>query len=216
MVARRRTERGNALTLAVLIVLAMIGLGMLAIRSTRQNLAGSGNLRTNKQARYIADLALHEAITFMNQTGNAVFANRPTGVGARIVLRSDGGAVYLDRNGAEVGAAAQWNRAELLQDRANRPGALGQFAQGSGLRGSFEVTVDGFRTGTPPPGNSPPGANAPWTYCQMEFTARGIISDEDAPTAADLNDDEAVSRFAEYTLRAGVVLRVSNKDRCGT
>ncbi|MCA9545237.1 MAG: pilus assembly PilX N-terminal domain-containing protein [Myxococcales bacterium] len=204
----RRGSRGNALTLAVLILLAMIALGLLATRSTRQNIAGSGNLRMNKQARYVAEMALYQAITFMNQQGAVILQPRMTWRNSSVVIDSSGRVAILDEDGNE-----QFNTQVVLPDFLGEgPNALGQFGQGSGLVPSFRVTVDGFRPGPLPPGNSQPTGGSP--FCQMEFTARGYVSDEPLPTAADYDTARGRALYAEATMRAASVLRVDKPAFC--
>jgi hypothetical protein len=216
MVGQRRSQRGNALLLAVLIILAMISLGMLALRTTKQNISGAGNLRMNKQARYIAETALYEAITFMNLSSDTVLQLRPAT--ASVVLDSSGGVnpvpvTYHPLVGAEL-EGPLWQGAGFMAASPGRPNPLGQYGEGSGLQGSFEVTIDGFRPGAPSPGSTAPGPEDTWGFCQMEFTARAYIADAALPDLAALNSAQGVTRFAEYTMRAGLVLRVNDASRC--
>ena len=216
MKIQHRTQRGSALALAMVIILAMLGLGLLALRSTKQNIAGSGNLRMNKQARYIAENALYEAITFMNLSADGVLQSRPAT--AAIVINSSGGVdpvevTYKLPNGAQS-AGPTWQGAAFMGPSDVRPNALGQYGEGSGLVTSFEVTIDGLQPGAPTPGNSAPGPGDTWGFCQMEFTARAYIATNELPDLAALNSKEGVASFAEYSMRAGIVLRVNDASRC--
>ena len=74
----RRGQQGSALVLAVLILIAMLGLGMLAMRSATQNIAGSGALRMNKTARFVAEVGLYHAMTTMRaESENLLTLRRP-------------------------------------------------------------------------------------------------------------------------------------------
>ena len=205
---RRRGSRGNALTLAVLILLAMVALGLLATRSARQNIAGSGNLRMNKQARYVAEMALYQVITFMNQQGGLALQPRMAFRNSSIEIDSSGRVAILDVDGNE-----QFNTQVTLPDFLGQgPNALGRFGEGSGLVPSFRVTVDGFRPGPLPPGNSQGQGGS--LFCQMEFTARGYVADEPLPTADEYDTARARELYAEATMRAASVLRVDKAAYC--
>ncbi len=205
---RRRGSRGNALTLAVVILLAMIALGLLAVRSTRQNIAGSGNLRMNKQARYIAEMALHQTMTFMNQQGALVLQPRMGFRNSSIELDSSGRVAIIGQDGAELFTT----NVPVPPFLTEGPNALGQFGEGSGLVPSYRVTVDGFRPGPAAPGNSAPEGGS--LFCQMEFTARGYVADEPLPNAAEFDTERGLEVYAEATLRAGSVLRVDKAAFC--
>ena len=51
-------RRGGALILAVLVLVAISGLGMLAVTAAQLEVMAAGNLRTGKQARYLAEAGL--------------------------------------------------------------------------------------------------------------------------------------------------------------
>lgn len=193
---RRRGERGNALTLAVVILLAMVALGLLALRSTTQNIAGSGNLRMSKQARYVAEVGLYHAIALINQrqVDEVLAARQP---GWRVEIDSTGDVRLVDRDG----------NAQLTVQKpvpgflTEGPNPLGQFGESSGLVPSYRVTVEGFLLGRPPA-----GTDLKTRYCQLDLTARGFVANEALPDEAIFNSARGVAEFAEFTLRAGTVV----------
>lgn len=214
---RRRGERGSALVLAILILFAMLGLGLLAMRTATQNVAGSGNLRLNKQARYVAETGLSAVIAAMR--GNAGLETTLLGSWhaasaagpAAIVVDHTGSArvVRLDEAGEPVGGPltqVQLRVAPLL-DRGPNP--LGLAGQAGALRTSYEVRIEGMKRW----GNTSSDVNNEEGDCLMHFVARGTIAsrtvDEDGFEAA--RDDV---RFAEHTLRAGVIIPVERPETC--
>ena len=74
--SKERAERGSALILAILVMFSMVALGVLAMRSTSQNIRGSGNLRMTKQVRQIAEAGLYHAMTVMNREGPTILPLR--------------------------------------------------------------------------------------------------------------------------------------------
>lgn len=54
----RREERGAALILAILMLVAMTGLGMLAVTRSHMEVKVAGNFRLLKQAQYVAEAGL--------------------------------------------------------------------------------------------------------------------------------------------------------------
>jgi Tfp pilus assembly protein PilX len=73
---RPANQRGSALILAILVMFSMVALGVLAMRSTGQNLRSAGNLRMTKQVRQIAEAGLYHAITVMNREGPSIMPLR--------------------------------------------------------------------------------------------------------------------------------------------
>ena len=192
----RRTERGNALTLAVVILLAMIALGLLALRSTTQNIAGSGNLRMSKQARYVAEVGLYHAITLVNQRQvDDVLALRQPGW--HIEVDSEGRVRLVDLDG-NVQFETDKQVPGFLSDG---PNPLGQFGEASGLVPSYRVSIEGFLLG-----RAPAGTDLKTKYCQLDVTSRGFVADRALPDDAVFNSARGVAEFAEFTLRAGTVV----------
>lgn len=220
---RRRGERGSALILAVLILFAMLGLGLIAMRSTTQNIAGSGNLRLNKQARYVAESGLYATLAVLNantrNVRNALLqAWQQAAVdGPAAVVLNDRGRAWVTRvglDGREDGAPLFETVTAVPAFLQAGPGPLGLYGEISGLVTSFEVTVEGFAIWGPSAGNEI-GDNGMATDgdCMMHLTARGFVSNvavgEDGFARA--GDDV---RYAEHTLKAGVVLEVDNRALC--
>lgn len=221
----RRGERGSALILAILILFAMLGLGLLAMRSTTQNIAGSGNMRLQKQARYVSESGLYAVLALFNADtrGQASELMRQWQTAT-----IDGPAAVLidDRGGARVvrlGVDGRPNGAPLFQAPApvavaaflgSGPNPLGRYGDTSGLISSFEVQVEGFGLWGGSPGNELAGnGNASDDTCLMHLTSRGYIADvpvgdEDFLAA---RDD---TRYAEHTLKAGMVVPVIDGTLC--
>lgn len=220
---RRRGERGSALILAVLILFAMLGLGLIAMRSTTQNIAGSGNLRLNKQARYVAEAGLYASLAVLNANTlgvrNALLTEwqRAVEAGPAAVMLDDRGRAWVTRvgpDGRQQGAPLFETVTGVPTFLASGPGPLGIYGQTSGLVTSFEVTVEGFAIWGPSAGNEI-GDNGMATDgdCLMHLTARGYVAN--APVGADGFDRAGDDvRFAEHTLKAGVVLEVDNQALC--
>lgn len=213
----RRGERGSALVLAILILFAMLGLGLLAMRTATQNTAGSGNLRLNKQARYVTEMGLSAVIAAMSLRGTVqrdllAFWHEASAAGPTAIIVDHTGAarvVRLDEAGEPVGGPVvevQLRVAPLL-DRGPNP--LGLAGQAGALRTSYEVRIEGMKRW----GNTVSDANNEEGDCLMHFVARGMIAsrtvDEDGFEAA--RDDV---RFAEHTLRAGVIIPVERPETC--
>ncbi len=152
---RRRTgdPRGSALILAILIMLAMLGLGLMAMRTTTHAMAATGNIRLARQARLVAETGIYHVATVMNRGGLAYLQRRgdlrAPGEVVRIRFNSDGTVQYFrgtqtvaENVGAVTGTTSPVP-AFLVAD-ANRPSALGTFADGAGLVPSYFVELDGF------------------------------------------------------------------------
>ncbi len=205
----RRRARGSALVLAVLILFAMLALGMIAMRSTTQNMAGSGNLRMNKQARYVAEAGLYQAITLMQQDAVRLLALRAGRPRSTLEIDSAGVVRAFDDQGREI---ARVNRP--AGPVLNAPAPLGT-AFDAATRVSYRVSVDGFVSGPPLPGYDIEEARRNGqVFCMMQFTARGYVADRALPTAAELNGPEAPQLFAETQLRAAVTLGPFATDGC--
>ena len=58
MTVRLPVQRGGALILSILMLVAMTGLGLLAVTSSRMEVAVAGNFRLMKQAQYLAEAGL--------------------------------------------------------------------------------------------------------------------------------------------------------------
>lgn len=213
-----RNQRGSALILALLVLFAMLGLGMLAMRSATHNISGAGNLRLTKQARYTAEAGLHHALTLLNRQGDAILERRAAlGLpGSTLVVESpegnegvaQGRVVVLDRNGVE--------RARVFQAApgfmTDGPNPLGLFGEASGLQASYRVHVEGFQPWSCPQDDAEASRVQGQGCCLMHFTSDGYVAREHTPTQADLED--GARRYAEHRLKAGVVLGKFSLSRC--
>lgn len=206
---RRRApgERGSALVLAVLILFAMLALGMIAMRTTTQNIAGSGNLRVNKQARYLAEIGLYHAVTIMQQRGADLLALLGGRRGS-IEVNSAGQVIARDQDDNVVGQANIPGPDVLTQG----PAPLG-LASSNGMQLSYTVSVEGFSPGPVAPGYDPLDIrNNGEVFCLMQFTARSFVAPQALPTQVQLDPAGADARraaadtFAEHSLKAAVVL----------
>ncbi len=195
---RRRHQRGSALVLAILILFAMLGLGMLAMRSATQNIAGSGNLRLNKQARYVAEVGLYHAVTLMQQQGQTVLQARDDNE----VIEIDSSGAVQTVDGEEKDAVAAVAGAPPVLEAG--PPSLGAFQ--SALVPSYRVTVDGFVPANGGVVGEEVGEDgAPRSvFCRAEFTSEGFVASEALPVNLDEIDPEA--RFATSSLKATVVI----------
>lgn len=203
---RNRSERGSAMILAVLILFAMLGLGIVAMRTTKQNLSGSGNLRMNKQARYVAELGLYHAISLMQKEGQNILAKRNPSMTSTLEIESGGRIVERLQNKQE-GAIINGTKPKLFD---GAPEALGSFGTGSGYVPSYRVVVDGFTKGPPRPGNEDSPTEI---FCLMHFTSTGYIAGTVLPTAEQFNA-EGSERYAEHTIKAAVVLGPFSTASC--
>ncbi|MCA9541334.1 MAG: pilus assembly PilX N-terminal domain-containing protein [Myxococcales bacterium] len=216
---RRSAERGSALILAILVLFAMLGLGLLAMRTTTQNISGSGNLRLTKQARYVAEAGMYRVASMMaNHRSTLPLMTlwwEQQQIGPTVMTINDRGQSRVQRIGPNGDPAApailgpQFGGGELL---STGPEPLGQFGEGSGLVASYEVRIEGLRPWAAAAGNQQ--ATGQGTNCMMHFTARGYVSR--SPVGED--DFEAGRddpRFAEHTIKAALpVLLHDAGTRC--
>lgn len=66
----RRGSRGLALIISLFILLAVTGLGLIAVQTASQELRSTGNLRMDKQAHYVAESGLMTAFAIVSQSGD--------------------------------------------------------------------------------------------------------------------------------------------------
>ena len=215
---RRQAQRGSALVIAILILFAMLGLGLLAMRTTTQNIAGSGSLRMNKQARFVAEVGLYHAMTLMKNEGETFLALRVPHPDSVLEVESSGTITVRSEPSPLGNARATENRPPppLLNGNGGDPVALGQL--GGGLVPSYRVIVEGFT----PVQNSQiagqeiglgDGENGEG-FCMMHFTSIGYIATNELPTPEQLLGADAEERFAEHRVKAAVPLRVANRNLC--
>lgn len=222
----RRGQRGSALILAILILFAMLGLGLIAMRSTTQNIAGAGNMRLNKQARYVAESGLYSVLGFFDADtggeGTRLMRSWQAQVeGPATVIINDRGqarVVPVGPDGRESGPPVLETQTAVPTFLTSGPNPLGRYGETSGLQTSFEVSVEGFQLWS---GGAAvmagmgigEGGNANRDFCFMQLTSRGYVAP--APVGADGFDDARDDpRFAEHTLKAGVVIEVVDGTPC--
>lgn len=221
---QRGRQRGSALVLAILILFAMLGLGLLAMRTATQNIAGSGNLRLNKQARYVAEAGLSAVVAAMHQESREVQLLLETwqiaseGVDPIALLIDDRGrgrVMRLDVDGEPVGAPIVEVAIPVAPLLSAGPGPLGLYGEAGDLVTSFEARVEGIKLwnggGSVSDASAAVGSDA--GECLMHFTARGVVG-RVAIGDDDFDDARDDVRFAEHTLRAGVVIDVTPRTIC--
>lgn len=214
----RADERGSALVLAVVILFAMLGLGMLAMRSTTQNIAGSGVLRMEKQARYVAENGLfHFTSVLNNGAGDDVLSYFQAQKAANplvlaVEMDSNGNARVLVENpqGALVPVGGDNPRWQAIRPgnmaAARQP--LGPFA--GGLVPSYRVRAEGFTLGRVD--NDTGTAD-----CLVHLTSTGYIWTAALPTQAQIQAAAQAgntSLFAEQQMKAAVQISNIRKDLC--
>lgn len=206
----RRHTRGSALVLAVLILLAMLGLGMLALRSTTQNIAGSGSLRMNKAARFVAEVGLYHAMATLRGEAENLLALRVPFPDSVLEVDSTG-MVRVRTAAGDEGITQQRAAPDLLEDG---PAALGDLAS-SGLVPSYRVVVDGFTLvqGAQVVGEEL-GAAENEGFCLMHFTSTGYVASQPLPDGAAFETGDGQARFAEHRVKAAVPLRIANRGLC--
>jgi hypothetical protein len=204
----------------VLILFAMLGLGLLAMRSTTQNIAGAGGLRMNKQARFVAEVGLYHAMTLMKNDNESLLSMRVPHPDSVLEIESTGTvAVRSEPSTAEgsiTRASANRDAPPLLNGQPGQPAALGDL--GGGLVPSYRVVVEGFT----PVQNAQlagqeiglgAGENGEG-FCMMHFTSIGYIATTLLPDNDAYETDDAEDRYAEHRVKAAVPLRVANKNLC--
>lgn len=215
---RHSQPRGSALILSILIMLAMLGLGLMAMRTTTHAMAATGNVRLARTARMVAETGIYHVAAMMEGGGTEYLKRRFDLRGAGEVLRirfsSDGAVQYFRGTStvAEVVPAGPGVTAPVPPFFAadpNRPDALGQFAVGSGLVPSYRVEVDGFTVlepvnGTACDGNMPAGECK--KDCLVEYTSTAFLARVPLPDENVFNDRNVTDQFAQHTIKA--VLRV--------
>lgn len=212
----RRGSRGSALVLAILILFAMLALGLLAMRTASQNIAGSGNLRLTKQARFVAEVGLTTVIQAFVDDGvgsvDTLLATWHAEPGDAAIFVDQTGRAQVrrvDANGAAVGGALVQAEMVLPPLLPAGPDPLGAFGEAGGLVTSYEVRVEGFRQWLDPTTDE----DAASPLCLMHFTARGVVSSVPVGDGAFEAARDDV-RFAEHTLRAGVAVKVNQAASC--
>jgi hypothetical protein len=219
---QRKSQRGSALILAILVMFSMVALGVLAMRSTGQNIRSAGNLRLTKQVRQVAEAGLYHAITVMNREGPSIMP-----------LRDDPAlkdSIFTMVSTTQLEAAQPTSEMSLVKTNGEvavtrtlrDPGffggdvpALGAFETTSGLRPSYTVTVAGFEPWDCPAGFDEEALAAQDEgCCLMHFESTGRIATQGIDPNALASTGEGRARFAEHRTRAGVVLGPFTRKGC--
>jgi len=222
---RRSSPRGSALILAILIMLAMLGLGLMAMRTTTHAIAGSGNLRLGRQARAIAETGLYHIATLMSR-GGAPYLSLREGLRAsagdivRVRFKSDGTVEYYrGRSTTAENVSPQTGTTApvppFLALDANRPAPLGLFGTNAGLVPSYFVELDGFTAMEPKNAScsDPNPASCP-KDCLIEFTATAFLARVPLPSEADFSGPNASDQFAQQTVKAVLKVPTANASLC--
>lgn len=218
----RRHQRGSALVLAILVMFAIIGLGVVAMRSTSQNMLGAGNLRLTKQVRQVAEAGLYHGITLMNRESPSILPLRddPALRGSVFTLQSSTqpnedepmAVLTLNRENGEVAVTRQVRDPGLMGGEIN---PLGQFQSTSGLLPSYTVVVAGFEPWDCPPGFDEQAlAQQDEGCCLMHFESTGRIARAGVDHQTLGSTAEGQRRYAEHRARAGVVLGPFTRKGC--
>lgn len=179
LLTRRDKERGSTTLIAVLVLFALIGLGLLSMRHTYQDMSSVGNLRRATQARFIAEMGAHHAITLLQQQGSYLLGLRQPG--DLLELDSLGVLSYVNRNAAGVENVRQQLNTPPFPGLTDGPAPLGEVRS---QRASYRVRVEGITDGPPPPGQelSHSDLGTPrQSYCLIQVSSRGYLSRLDLP-----------------------------------
>ena len=219
---QRKSQRGSALVLAILVMFAIIGLGVVAMRSTSQNVLGAGNLRLTKQVRQVAEAGLYHSITLMNREGPSLMPLRDDPQLRRSVFTLQSSVALDEDNPVSV---LTLNRADgdvAVSRQVPDPGllggdfpALGIFQNTSGLAPSYTVVVAGFEPWDCPAGFDERAlAQQDEGCCLMHFESTGRIAQPGVDFSTLGSTPEGQRRYAEHRTRAGVVLGPFTRKGC--
>ncbi|MSP73768.1 MAG: hypothetical protein EXR76_16675 [Myxococcales bacterium] len=211
---RPASPRGSALLLAVLIVLAMLGLGVIAMRSTTQVMAASGNLRLSRQARYIAEAGLYHVATVLQQNHTYLLDKKSLMRMPTLEMTHTGDVTFVDpapEPDVRIDDDAQVQSVPPLftvdSVGAPVPPPFGSFGTGLGLLPSYRVTVDGFEF----MGDGGPGS---FGDCLVELTSRGFVAPVALPDDAAATTANAEHRYSEQRMKGLVELRNVLFEHC--
>jgi hypothetical protein len=205
----RQAQRGSTTLIAILVLFALMGLGLLSMRHTYHDMSSAGNLRRAKQARFIAEVGANHAITLMQQQGSYLLGLRqPNDI---LELNHLGVLSYISINNAGI---------EALRMQINTP-PLNAFDQGPKPVGelvsqvpSYEVRIEGITDGTPPPGQelSQSDLGTPrQSYCMIQVTSRGYLSraalpEENSEALTEEQWKAAAELVAEHRVKAALTV----------
>ena len=204
-----RRERGSTTLIAVLVLFALLGLGLLSMRHTYQDMSSVGNLRRATQARYVAEMGAHHAITLMQQQGSYLLGIRQPG--DLLELNSQGLLSYIHRNPAGIETVRQQMNTPLFPGLIEGPSALGEVTS---QRASYRVRIEGITDGPPPPGQelSQSDLGTPrQSYCLIQVSSYGFLSRLDLPETEreKLTESEwraAARDVAEHRIKVAITL----------
>ena len=201
-------SKGSTTLISLLVLFALISLGLLSLRFTYQDISSAGNLKQAKQARYVAELGLHHAITLMQQQGTYILRSRQGP--ESLVIKSDGIVDYYRRD--QAGVIVKQRSLNLGQFPAltDGPAPLGM----SNRVASYEITLEGITEGTAPSGQELSQSDlgtARQHFCLVQFSARGFVAEQTLPN---LNRDQiteeawrrSLDLVAEHRLKAALTL----------
>ena len=208
-VAHRKNERGSTTLIAMLVLFALLGLGLLSMRHTYQDMSSAGNLRRAKQARYIADIGAHHALTLFQQQGSYLLSLRqPNDI---LELNHLGVLKYISRNPAGVETPRMQIETTPINIFDEGPSPLGDLVS---QQPSYEVRIEGIIDGPPPPGQelSQSDLGTPrQSYCMLQLNSRGYLSRIELPEhnneeLTEAQWREAAELVAEHRVKAAVTL----------
>lgn len=207
--SNRLLQKGSTTLISVLVLLALLGLGLISLQYTHQDLSSAGNLRQSKQAHYVSEIGLHHAITLLQNQGAYLLTQRQPN--DFIVLTSTGEVRYMQRapNGEETQRLVLNLPPFPIFD--DGPASLGRVKT---QVPSYQVRIDGITQGPPPPGQelsvSDLGTPQP-QFCLVHFNSYGYIAPTLLPNLSqqEIGQEEWTANFeriAEHRIKAAVVL----------
>ena len=216
----RRGQQGSALILVVFILVAMLGLGVLAMRTATENIAGSGNLRMSIQAKYVSEMGLYHAVTLMNRQGATLLPIRdnPSFEGGIIEVESalpDSPDVSLVKYTDSNGVVRQSKRMPAPSFLSDAPNPLGVAGAASGMVPSYRVKVSGFQPWACPEGTDEESLRQSGQgCCLIHFESRGMIAETPLPSEETMDSELASNLYAEHAMRAGIVVGPMSLKGC--
>jgi hypothetical protein len=204
-----QTSKGSTTLISLLVMFALMSLGLLSLRFTHQDMSSAGNLRQSKQARYVAELGLHHAITLMQQQGNYLLRTRQGP--EYLVIKSNGDVDFYKRNAAGDTIKQRTIQLPIFPALTEGPKPLGLIQN---RIPSYEIKVEGFSAGTAPAGQelSQSDLGTPRQhFCLMHFSARGFITEQSLSqlNREDMNEEEwrrSLDLVAEHRLKSAITL----------
>ena len=205
----RVNEKGTVTLIAILVLFALLGLGLLSMRHTYHNMSSAGNLRRAKQARYIAEIGAHHAITLLQQQGSYLLNLRQAN--DILELNHLGVMSYITRNNAGVETLRMQVNTIPMEVFTQGPDPLGSLLS---QVPSYEVRIEGITDGTPPPGQelSQSDLGTPrQSFCLIQVSSRGYLSQLELPegNVELLTDQEwrtSAELIAEHKVKAALTV----------